>query len=137
MLKPDAVPRRKVGEILQKFQRVGLNLLNMEMAKPTKELIYEHYAEHKGKPFYEGLCEYVLSGPVIKLLIGGEMAISRGRKIIKQVRQELCIGGRMNLIHGSDSEESAKREIDLWFGNGPKAESAETEEIQKEVEKVE
>jgi hypothetical protein len=71
MLKPDAIPRKKVGQILSSFTRVGLRVLHMEMATPSADLVQEHYAEHKGKHFYDGLCEFVLSGPVIKLLVGG------------------------------------------------------------------
>ena len=88
---------------MKKFEDVGLRVLKMEMARPERSLIHQHYAEHEGKPFYEGLCDYVLSGPVIKILIGGEFAIPLGRKIIKGVRENECVGGRFNLIHGSDS----------------------------------
>jgi nucleoside-diphosphate kinase len=116
MLKPDAIPRLKLGLIIKKFEQKGLRLLDIQVATPTRPQIELHYEEHKGKSFYEPLCEYVLSGQVVKIKMGGLYAITEGRKIIKRIRSELCLGGRKNLIHGSDSEESAKRELNLWFG---------------------
>lgn len=117
LLKPDAIVRGKVGDIYLKFASVGLDIAKMEMVMPEKHLLESHYAEHKGKPFYDGLMGFVSSGPVIKMLIQGTDAILRSRKIIKFVRETMSMSGRMNLVHGSDSEESAKREIGLWFPN--------------------
>lgn len=82
MLKPDALPRRNVGTIISKFQRLGLTLLNLQMDAPTKEKLEEHYLEHHGKDFYPGLIAYMLTGPVVKMHFGGKNAILMARKLI-------------------------------------------------------
>lgn len=104
-----------MGEICSRFTSLGLEIKKLEMALPARELLEQHYAEHKGKPFYEGLLEFVSSGPIIKMLVYGLEAVQRSRQIIKFVRETSSMSGRMNLIHGSDSLESAQREIGLWF----------------------
>lgn len=86
------------------------------MTRPTEEMLEEHYLEHKDKDFYPGLIKYMLTGPVIKMSFGGKSAIKNGRKLIAQIRKDYCPGGIKNLVHGSDSVQSAKRELELWFG---------------------
>ena len=125
MLKPDAVGRRLIGKVLTRFEEKGLKIVAMKLRMIPEELAKEHYGEHKDKPFFNGLIEYITSGPVLTMVIEGDEAISVIRKIVGATNpQEADIGtirgdfgmdtGR-NIIHASDAPESAEREINLFF----------------------
>ena len=96
MIKPDGVRNKHVGEIVNRFERAGLAIERMELGMVTPEQAKANYAEHEGKPFYDGLIAYITSGPVVKMVVSGEDAVE-------------------NVIHGSDSPESAEREIGIFF----------------------
>ena len=125
ILKPDAVQRAIAGEILTRFERKGLALVALKMMKIPRDLAEKHYAEHAGKPFYNGLLDFVTSSPAIVLAVRGVNAIAVCRKLIGAtngqkaepgtIRGDFGMSGGYNLIHGSDSPESAQRELKLWF----------------------
>ena len=125
MLKPDAVGRRLMGKIISRFEEKGLKIVAMKLRMIPEELAKEHYGEHKDKPLFEGLIEYITSGPVLTMVIDGDEAISVIRKMVGATNpQEADVGtirgdfgmdtGR-NIIHASDAPESAEREINLFF----------------------
>ncbi|AGN16605.1 MAG: nucleoside-diphosphate kinase [Methanobrevibacter boviskoreani] len=125
MLKPDAVGRRLMGKILSRFEEKGLKIVALKLRMISEDLAKEHYGEHKDKPFFEGLIEYITSGPVLTMVIEGDEAISVIRKMVGATNpQEADVGtirgdfgmdtGR-NIIHASDAPESAEREINLFF----------------------
>jgi len=125
MIKPDGIQRRLVGEIISRFETKGIRICAMKMMKIPRELAERHYAEHKGKSFYEPLVNYVTSGPVICMVFDGDNAVSVVRSMIGATNPQDAISGTIrgdlamqtgrNIIHGSDSSESAKREIELFF----------------------
>ena len=125
MLKPDAVEAGHIGEIISRFERVGLTIERMELATVTPEQAAANYAEHEGKPFYEGLINYITSGPVVKLVLAGEGAVAITRKLMGATNPAEALPGTIrgdfglvmdaNVIHGSDSLESAEREIAIFF----------------------
>jgi len=125
MLKPDAVQRGLVGEVLQRFEKRVMKIVAMKMIRVTEELAEKHYAEHVGKKFYPELLRYITSGPIIVAVIEGRDAVQQVRKMIgSTLPSEAAIGtvradyGQelpLNIIHASDSSESAKREIGLYF----------------------
>ncbi|MCX7803635.1 MAG: nucleoside-diphosphate kinase [Planctomycetota bacterium] len=125
MLKPDAVARGLIGEIIGRIERKGLTISAMRMERLSRKTVESHYAEHRGKPFFEGLVEFVCSGPVVLMVIEGLSAISVMRKLAGKtagteadagtIRGDLALSNRYNLIHASDSPESAEREIKRFF----------------------
>ena len=125
ILKPDSVARGFIGEIISRLEKKGLSILAMKMIIVDRELAEEHYAEHKGKPFFQSLIKFITSGPVVPMVIEGMNAPQVCRKIIGAtkcheadagtIRGDMGMSGRFNLIHGSDSDQSAVREINLWF----------------------
>jgi len=125
LLKPDAVQRGLSGEILQRIERKGLTIAAARLLRVTPELAARHYAEHHGKPFYEGLVRHITSGPVLALAIEGRSAISVVRLLIGAtnptaaapgtVRGDLALSMTANLIHASDSPAAAERELSLFF----------------------
>ncbi|MDI6843974.1 MAG: nucleoside-diphosphate kinase [Anaerosomatales bacterium] len=125
MIKPDGVQRRLVGRIVARLEDVGLTIERMELSTVTREQAEANYAEHAGKPFYEGLIEYVTSGPVVKMVVAGEEAVSIVRKLMGAtnpkdaapgtIRGDFGLSLDANIIHGSDSPESAEREISIFF----------------------
>ena len=126
MLKPDAVRNRHVGEIITRIEHAGLTIERMELANVTPEQAAANYAEHEGKPFYEGLITYITSGPVVKMVVSGEGAIKKMRILMGATNPAEAAPGTIrgdfglvmdeNVIHGSDSPESAEREISIFFG---------------------
>ncbi|AEH07475.1 nucleoside-diphosphate kinase [Methanothermococcus okinawensis] len=126
MLKPDAVQRKLIGRIIQRFEDKGFDILNMKMMKISRELAEKHYEEHKGKDYYEKLVNFMSSGRVVAMVIEGENAISVVRKMIGKtnpleadvgtIRGDFAYSTPDNVIHASDSKESAEREINLFFG---------------------
>jgi nucleoside-diphosphate kinase len=126
LIKPDAVGRKLVGEVLSRIERKGLTLVALELKSVTDELARRHYAEHKGKPFFGGLLEFITSGPVVAAIAEGPRAVAAFRQIAGAtdpvqsaapgtIRADLALSVQDNLVHGSDSPESAEREIALWF----------------------
>lgn len=126
MIKPDAVARGFVGRILQRFEEVGLRFERLEYGMVTPEQAAANYAEHEGKPFYPGLVEYITSGPVVKMVLAGPNAVPVCRKLMGAtnpadaapgtIRGDFGLVMDANVIHGSDSPESAEREIGIFFG---------------------
>ncbi len=126
MIKPDGVRNGHIGQIVSRFENVGLTVERMELAQVSPEQAEANYAEHKGKPFYDGLIEYVTSGPVVKMVVSGENAVATVRKLMGAtnpadaapgtIRGDFGLTMDENVIHGSDSVESAQREIGVFFG---------------------
>lgn len=127
LLKPDAVSRRFVGEILARFEKKGFTISAMKMLHISPELARKHYAEHVEKKFYPELETYIISGPVVALVISGECAVSVVRRMTGPtngaeappgtIRGDFSLSCRFNVIHASDSEESAEREIAIFFNS--------------------
>lgn len=125
LVKPDGVQRGLVGEIVRRFEQRGLQLVALKMTRISRELAEEYYAEHRGKPFFEGLVEYVTSGPSVAMVWDGENAVAIVRKTMGAtdpakaepgtIRADFGLKIDRNVIHGSDSAESAKREAALFF----------------------
>lgn len=125
MIKPDGVRRRLVGEIIRRFENKGYTLVAMKMLTPSRELAEAHYEVHRGKPFFEKTVAFVSSGPVIAMVWEGPGIVAIARKIMGATRPEDSQPGTIrgdyayiteeNLIHGSDSPETAEAEIKLWF----------------------
>jgi nucleoside-diphosphate kinase len=125
LLKPDAVQRRLVGEIVQRFERKGLRLLGLKLVQAGRELAEKHYAVHKGKPFYDSLLKFLVSGPTVAMVWEGREAVLVARTLMgptdgtkaapATIRGDFAISVQNNLVHGSDSVENAQAEIALWF----------------------
>ena len=125
ILKPDAIQRRLVGRILTRFEEKGLSPAAMKLMQIPRDLAERHYAPHKGKPFYPGLIDYVTSGPVVVMVLAGNRCIEIARTLMGKtfgyeatpgtIRGDFGASRSYNLVHGSDSSESAKTEIALYF----------------------
>ena len=125
LIKPDAVRRGLAGEILRRFELRGLEIREASLLTVSRELAGEHYAEHAEKPFFGELVEFITSGPTLALVLEGEGAIATVRTTMGAtnpadsapgtIRGDLALSMPDNLVHGSDSPESAVREIALWF----------------------
>ncbi|MGQ4596517.1 nucleoside-diphosphate kinase [Nocardia sp. R6R-6] len=130
LIKPDGVARGLVGEVLARIERKGLKIVALELKKVSQELAEGHYAEHAEKPFFGSLIEFITSGPVVAAILEGPRAIAAFRQIAGgtdpvekaapgSIRGDFALQTQENLVHGSDSPESAKREIALWFPELP------------------
>lgn len=129
MLKPGVLQRRLVGEIITRIERKGLQLSALKLMTISPELARTHYGEHEGKPFFGDLVEYITSGPVVAMVIHGEEAIPMIRLLTGATKVDQALPGTIrgdfaavttkNIIHASDSPESAEREIKLFFGDEP------------------
>ena len=127
LVKPDAFARGLTGEIIARFERKGLTISQLQKMTLTEEQAKEHYAEHDGKPFFGELVEFITSGPLVAMVLEGERAIKAARQVIGatnpleantgSIRGDFGLETQFNLVHGSDSPESAAREIKLWFPN--------------------
>ncbi len=125
LLKPDCVHRRLVGTLLQRFERKGLRIVAMKILQPSTELAEKHYAVHQGRDFYESLISFLTSGPTVALVLEGREAIAVVRTLMGAtdgaksppgtIRGDFALSKQNNLIHGSDSPETATFEIALWF----------------------
>ena len=125
LLKPDAVQRGLVGELVSRLERKGLKLVGMKLVRMNDALARQHYAEHVDKPFFKGLAEFITSGPLVAMAIEGEDAICMVRTLMGEtnpanaapgtVRGDYAVSIGLNLVHGSDSLESAQRELALFF----------------------
>ncbi|XP_010248836.1 PREDICTED: nucleoside diphosphate kinase 2, chloroplastic [Nelumbo nucifera] len=128
MIKPDGVQRGLVGEIISRFERKGFKLTGLKLFQCPKELAEEHYKDLKTKPFFPKLIEYITSGPVVCMAWEGVGVVASARKLIGAtnplqaepgtIRGDLAVQTGRNVVHGSDSPENGKREIDLWFKEG-------------------
>lgn len=126
LIKPDGVERQLTGEILSRIERKGLTIAALELRTVGDELARQHYAEHDGKPFFGSLLEFITSGSVVAAVVEGPRAIAAFRQIAGgtdpvekatpgTIRGDFGLETQYNLVHGSDSAESAQREIGLWF----------------------
>ena len=126
LVKPDGVSRGLVGEVIARIERKGLTLAALELRMVPRELAEQHYAEHEDKPFFGSLLEFITSAPVVAAVVEGEQAIAAFRQLAGgtdpvdkaapgSIRGDLALETQSNLVHGSDSVDSAKREIALWF----------------------
>ena len=131
LVKPDGVKRGLVGEVIARVERKGYKVSNLKMLSADRALLAQHYAEHEGKPFYEPLLEFMMSGPIVAMVAEGERVIEGFRKLAGTtdpttaepgtIRGDLArdMGTKVvqNIVHGSDSPESAAREIKIFFAN--------------------
>ena len=125
MVKPDGVQRNLIGEVVHRFEKKGFKLVGAKFMVISDELAEKHYGEHKGKPFFSNLVEFITSGPVFAMVWEGNEVIKTARKIIGStnplesengtIRGDFGMVVHKNIIHGSDSSESAQREINLFF----------------------
>jgi nucleoside-diphosphate kinase len=125
LIKPDAFVRNLSGEILARFERKGLRVVAMQLMTMSRDLAERHYAEHEGKAFYEELVTFITSGPLVALVLEGEQAVVSARQVIGatnpleaspgSIRGDFAIAVGQNMVHGSDSTESAAREVALFF----------------------
>jgi len=125
LLKPDCVHRRLVGALLERFERKGLRLAGLKLVQASRALAEQHYAVHKGKPFYDSLLRFLTAGPTVAVVLEGREAVAAVRQLMGPtdgtkappgtVRGDFALSVQNNLIHGSDSPENAAAEIALWF----------------------
>ena len=130
MLKPDAVQRGLIGKVMLRFEKKGFKLVAMKACQPSREHFEAHYSDLIGKSFFAGLMEYITSGPVIAMVWEGNDVIATGRTLLGKtnpadsapgtIRFDYSIRMGRNIIHGSDSLESAQKEIAMWFPDGAK-----------------
>ena len=128
MIKPDGVQRGLVGKIIQRFEERGYKLIALKLVQATEPHLEQHYADLKGKPFFPGLIKYMASGPVVAMVWQGLDAVKTGRVMlgatnplqspVGSIRGDYCLAVGRNICHGSDSVESAEKEIALWFSEG-------------------
>lgn len=130
LIKPDGVKRSLIGEVVARCEQKGYRVLRLQMLEPGRDLLAAHYAEHEGKSFYEPLLEFMSSGPVVAIALEGERVIEGFRSLAGTTDPTTAAPGTIrgdlgrdfgtvvvqNLVHGSDSPQSAKRELELWFG---------------------
>jgi nucleoside-diphosphate kinase len=126
LVKPDGVSRGLVGEVISRIERKGLKLVALELKNVSRELAEQHYAEHAERPFFGSLVEFITGGPVVAIVVEGVRAVAAFRQLAGgtdpvekavpgSIRGDFGTEVQYNLVHGSDSADSAKREIDLWF----------------------
>ena len=125
MIKPDGVKRNLIGEIISRVEKKGFQITKIKMMTITKDLAEEHYSEHKDKPFFSDLVSFITSGPVVAMQVEGENVVSQIRNLMGatnpsdatpgSIRGDLATELDKNVVHGSDSDESAARELNLFF----------------------
>ena len=126
MIKPDGVQRNLVGEIISRIEAKGFSITKIKMMTISKELAEQHYGEHKDKPFFSDLVSFIISGPVVAMQVEGENVVLQIRNLMGatnpsestpgSIRGDLATELDKNVVHGSDSDESAERELSLFFG---------------------
>ncbi|XP_049602183.1 nucleoside diphosphate kinase 3 [Syngnathus scovelli] len=124
-IKPDAVQRKLVGEIVQRFERKGFKLVALKLVQASEDLLLDHYWDLRNKPFFSELIHYMRSGPVVAMVWQGLDVVKTARKMLGEtnpaeslpgtIRGDYCVDVGRNVIHGSDSVQSAQKEISLWF----------------------
>ena len=127
LVKPDAFARGLTGEIIARFERKGLTIAALQRMQVTEDLAKQHYAEHDGKPFFGELVEFITSGPLVAMVLEGHEAVKAARQVIGatnplesapgSIRGDFALEVGQNMVHGSDSDESAEREAALFFGS--------------------
>ena len=127
MVKPDGVKRRLVGEVISRLERKGFTIKQMKLMQIPREMAERHYGEHKGKPFFDNLVNFITSGPVVAMIVEGENAIAEWRKMmgatnpadaaLGTIRGDFASTIDENVAHGSDAPETAEREIGIFFGS--------------------
>ncbi|WP_129598001.1 nucleoside-diphosphate kinase [Anaerophilus nitritogenes] len=125
IIKPDGVKRGLMGEIIKRYERKGLKIIDSKMVQADREILQKHYEEHKGKDFYEELITYMMSGKIVVMILEGENAIQIVRKIhgktnpldaeLGTIRGDFANSTTQNIVHASDSKESSEREMFIWF----------------------
>jgi nucleoside-diphosphate kinase len=125
LVKPDAFARNLTGEIVARFERKGLRLAALKLMTMDRELAARHYAEHEGKSFYDELVSFITSGPLVAMVLEGERGVEAARQVIGatdplaaapgSIRGDYALSVGQNMVHGSDSPESATREVELFF----------------------
>jgi len=125
LVKPDAFARNLTGEIIARFERKSLRLVALQLITMSRDLASRHYAEHQGKPFYEELVSFITSGPLVAMALEGESAVVAARQVIGatnpleaatgSIRGDYAVAVGQNMVHGSDSPDSAAREMGLFF----------------------
>src|SRR5499427_9487509 len=125
LLKPDCIHRRLVGTLIQRFEQKGLRLTALKLVQASRDLAEKHYAVHKGKPFYQSLLDFLISGPTVAMVWEGREAVAVARTLMgptdgtkappATIRGDFALSIQNNLIHGSDSPQNAAAEIALWF----------------------
>ncbi|WP_105565293.1 nucleoside-diphosphate kinase [Microbacterium halophytorum] len=129
LVKPDGVARGLTGEVLSRIERKGYSLVDIRLVEPSRERLAQHYAEHEGKPFYEPLLDFMMSGPSVAIRVAGDRVIEGFRSLAGTTDPTSAAPGtirgdlgrdwglkvQQNLVHGSDSPESAARELSIWF----------------------
>ena len=125
IVKPDGVRKGLIGEIISRYEKKGLMISELKMVNPDENILEKHYYEHTGKPFYKGLIQFMMSGKVVVMIVSGDQAVESVRMIngatnpLKansgSIRGCYAISITENIVHGSDSIESAEREINIWF----------------------
>src|ERR671919_3098233 len=125
LVKPDAFERRLTGEVLRRFEAKGLTIVTMKHMTVVRDLAERHYAEHAEKPFFGDLVEFITGGPLVALVLEGHEAVTAARQVIGatnpleaspgSIRGDFGLAVTFNMVHGSDSQESAEREIGIWF----------------------
>ena len=127
LIKPDAFERGLAGEVLARFERKGLRIAALRVVQADEDIANRHYAEHVDKPFFGELVEFITRGPLVAAVLEGVEAVAAARQVIGatnpleaapgSIRGDLAVEVTFNLVHGSDSNESAEREIETWFGD--------------------
>ena len=125
LIKPDAFERGLTGEVLARFERKGLRIADLKLVQATEEIAHYHYEEHTEKPFFGELVEFITRGPLVAAVLEGHEAVTAARQLIGatnpleaapgSIRGDFALEVTFNLVHGSDSDESAEREIAIWF----------------------
>lgn len=128
LVKPDAFERSLTGEVLARFERKGLKIAALKKMTATEEIAHEHYAEHSEKPFFGELVDFITGGPLVAAVLEGPEAVRAARQLIGatdpveaapgSIRGDFALEVTFNMVHGSDSDESAAREIGIWFPEG-------------------
>jgi nucleoside-diphosphate kinase len=139
LVKPDGMSRSLAGEIVARFERRGFELRGARLLRVSKALARKHYAEHRGKPFFDGLVDFITSGPVLALAVSGESAISVVRTMMGAtnpldsapgtIRGDFALETAQNIVHASDGPEAAETELGLWFAPG------ELHEYEREIDR--
>jgi nucleoside-diphosphate kinase len=125
LIKPDAFERGLTGEVLARFEHKGLKITQMKLVQASEEIAHRHYAEHTEKPFFGELVSFITRGPLVAAVLEGDEAVTAARQLIGatnpleaapgSIRGDFAVEVTFNLVHGSDSDESAEREISIWF----------------------
>jgi nucleoside-diphosphate kinase len=132
IVKPDGVRRGLTGEVIRRIEAKGYRLARLELRTTNRDLLAEHYAEHSGKPFYDALMEFMMSGPVVAMVVEGQQVVEGFRSLAGATDPVKAAPGtirgdlgrdwgeavQQNIVHGSDAPESAEREIGIWFPEG-------------------